>query len=110
MAVAVGGVLGGGVNGVLVGKLGLSFLVVTLGTLILFRGIVNIWSDTQTTYISSPFLDSLAFDELLGIADAGVDHGRDVPRGLRPALGRTSAATSTPSAATPRRPASRASA
>jgi ribose transport system permease protein len=67
MAVAFGALLGGGINGVLVGPLGLSFLVVTLGTLILFRGFTNLWSDTETTQVVSSLLDSLAFDDLLGI-------------------------------------------
>jgi ribose/xylose/arabinose/galactoside ABC-type transport system permease subunit len=52
---------------VLVGPLGLSFLVVTLGTLILFRGVSNLWSDTRTTQVVSPLLDALAFDDLLGV-------------------------------------------
>ena len=68
--------IGGGVNGVLIGRVGLSFFVVTLGTLSLYRGIVNIWSDTKTTYITSPFLDFLGFGTWLGIADAHLDHGR----------------------------------
>jgi ribose transport system permease protein len=67
MTVAFGALLGGGINGVLVGPLGLSFLVVTLGTLILFRGVLNLWSDTRTEQVLSPLLDSLAFDDLIGI-------------------------------------------
>ena len=55
-------------NGVLIGRLGLSFFVVTLGTLSIYRGLVNIWSNTETTYITSGFVDSIAFDKLLGIA------------------------------------------
>ncbi len=62
-----GAVLGGGVNGVLIGRFGLSFLVVTLGTLILFRGVVNLWSDTKTTQVLSSLLDSMAFDEFIAI-------------------------------------------
>jgi ribose/xylose/arabinose/galactoside ABC-type transport system permease subunit len=61
-------VIGGAVNGVLIGRLGLSFFVVTLGTLSIYRGVVNIWSNTETTYISSSFVDSIAFGELFGIA------------------------------------------
>jgi ribose transport system permease protein len=68
LCVLAGGVLGGGVNGVLIGKIGLSFFVVTLGTLVLYRGIVNIWSDTKTTYITSPLVDGIGFGEALGIA------------------------------------------
>lgn len=65
--VALGVLLGGVVNGVLIGKLGLSFLVVTLGSLILFRGLTNYWSGSKTTQVISPFLDSLAFGSTLGI-------------------------------------------
>jgi ribose transport system permease protein len=65
-ALALGAALGA-FNGILVGKLGLSFLFVTLGTLILFRGFVNLWSDTRTEQVLSSFLDSLAFDSFLGV-------------------------------------------
>jgi ribose transport system permease protein len=58
--------IGGAVNGVLIGRLGLSFFVV--GTLSIYRGLVNIWSNTETTYISSSFIDGIAFSKLLGIA------------------------------------------
>jgi ribose transport system permease protein len=67
LTLAVGLVLGGGVNGFLIGRIGLSFLVVTLGTLILFQGALNLWSDTKTEQVISPLLDSLAFDSLLGV-------------------------------------------
>lgn len=67
LTLAFGAALGGGVNGVLVGPLGLSFLVVTLGTLILFRGVLNLWSDTKTEQVLSSLLDSLAFDSVAGI-------------------------------------------
>jgi ribose transport system permease protein len=60
-------VLGGALNGWLIGRVGLSFLVVTLGTLILFQGATNLWSDTKTEQVTSSFLDSLAFDDMLGV-------------------------------------------
>jgi ribose transport system permease protein len=65
--VALGVVLGGLVNGFLIGKLGLSFLVVTLGSLILFRGLTNYWSGSKTTQVISPFLDGLAFGSTFGV-------------------------------------------
>jgi ribose transport system permease protein len=67
LTLALGLILGGGLNGFLIGRIGLSFLVVTLGTLILFQGATNLWSDTKTEQVISPFLDSLAFDDVLGI-------------------------------------------
>jgi ribose/xylose/arabinose/galactoside ABC-type transport system permease subunit len=68
LTILLGAVIGGGVNGVLIGRFGLSFFVVTLGTLSLYRGIVNIWSDTQTTYVTSSFIDGIGFGTFLGIA------------------------------------------
>ncbi len=67
MTLAFGALLGGAVNGVLIGRFGLSFLVVTLGALILFRGAVNLWSDTKTTQVLSSLLDAMAFNEFLAI-------------------------------------------
>jgi ribose transport system permease protein len=60
--------IGAGVNGVLIGRVGLSFFVVTLGTLSLYEGIVNIWSDTKTTYLTSGLIDGIGFGKALGIS------------------------------------------
>jgi ribose transport system permease protein len=60
--------IGGCVNGVLIGRVGLSFFVVTLGTLSLYRGLVNIWSHTQTTYISSSLIGQIGFGRFLGVS------------------------------------------
>jgi ribose/xylose/arabinose/galactoside ABC-type transport system permease subunit len=65
--VLAGALIGGGVNGVLIGRVGLSFFVVTLGTLSLYRGIVNIWSDTKTTYIDSTLISDIGFKQVLGL-------------------------------------------
>jgi ribose transport system permease protein len=54
-------------NGVLIGKMGLPFLVVTLGTLTLYGGLVNLWSKTQTTEVISGTLTGLAFNHALGL-------------------------------------------
>lgn len=67
LTLLIGALIGGGVNGVLIGRFGLSFFVVTLGTLSLYRGIVNIWSNTQTVYITSPLVDGIGFGKFLGL-------------------------------------------
>lgn len=67
LTVAIGALLGGGVNGVLIGKVGASFMIVTLGTLTLFRGLVNLTSDTKTTPVPSALLEELAFGRILGV-------------------------------------------
>lgn len=68
LTLAAGATIGGAVNGVLIGRVGLSFFVVTLGTLSLYQGIVNIWSDTKTTYITSALVDEIGFGKALGVA------------------------------------------
>ena len=67
IVLAFGAVVGVCVNGFLIGRLGLPFFVITLATLILYRGLVNLTSDTKTTAIDSPLLDSMAYDKWLGI-------------------------------------------
>jgi ribose transport system permease protein len=54
-------------NGFLIGKVGLPFLVVTLGTLTLYGGLVDLWSKSYTTTLLSPALTGLAFNHALGI-------------------------------------------
>jgi ribose transport system permease protein len=68
LTLAAGAFIGGAVNGVLIGRFRLSFFVVTLGTLSLYQGIVNIWSGTKTTYINSSLIDTLGFSKELGVA------------------------------------------
>ena len=67
ITIAAGALIGGCVNGVLIGRVGLSFFVVTLGTLSLYRGIVNIWSGTKTTYINSTLMSDIGFRHVLGL-------------------------------------------
>lgn len=67
LTLAAGALIGGAVNGVLIGRLRLSFFVVTLGTLSLYAGVVNIWSATKTTYVSSSLIDSIGFGKALGV-------------------------------------------
>lgn len=65
--VAFGALIGGLLNGVLVGRFEVSFLVVTLGTQSLLRGLVNLFSDTKSTPVVNPLLDDLAFGRVLGV-------------------------------------------
>ncbi len=45
-------IIGIATNGLLIGKIGLNFFVVTLGTMSLYRGFVYVWSDGKTQYAS----------------------------------------------------------
>jgi ribose transport system permease protein len=67
VTIAAGALLGGGVNGVLIGRLGLSFLLVTLASLTAFTGLVNLWSDTMAIPIQASVTDSIAFGNFLGV-------------------------------------------
>lgn len=67
LAIVFGAAVGGVLNGVPIGKWGLSFFVVTLGTSSLITGVVDLWSDSKTTYIKSSFVDDVGFSNLLGL-------------------------------------------
>jgi ribose transport system permease protein len=54
LAMLSGVLLGGAVNGVLIGKVHLNFFVVTLGTTSLFGGALNVITNGQTHTISEP--------------------------------------------------------
>lgn len=55
------------VNGFFIGRVGLPFLVVTLGTYALYGGVLNLWSSGHTTPIVASFFDNLAFGSFLGV-------------------------------------------
>jgi ribose/xylose/arabinose/galactoside ABC-type transport system permease subunit len=67
LTLAFGLAVGAVGNGFLIGKLGLPFLVVTLGTLTLYGGLVDLWSKSFSTQLLSPTLTALAFNHALGI-------------------------------------------
>jgi ribose/xylose/arabinose/galactoside ABC-type transport system permease subunit len=67
MTLAFGLLVGSLVNGVLIGWAQLPFLVVTLGTLTLYSGIVSLWSNQATEPVESNALTGLAFDHALGL-------------------------------------------
>jgi ribose/xylose/arabinose/galactoside ABC-type transport system permease subunit len=67
LTVAAGAVIGGGANGLLIGRVKMPFLVVTIGTLSLFQGITYLVSSGQTTSLTSSLLDSIGFGTGLGV-------------------------------------------
>lgn len=66
LVVAFGAVVGAVVNGVLVGVFQLNVFVVTLASMTAITGAVSLWSNTQSTYVSSPAVNWLAVNSLLG--------------------------------------------
>lgn len=66
-AILLGALIGGVVNGGLIGRLGLSFFVVTLATMTALTGIVNLWSKTQSETIISPLISRLGVEKTLGL-------------------------------------------
>src|SRR4051794_35704085 len=72
--IAAGGLLGGGVNGMLVTKAKLSFFVVTLGTLALFRSLAQI----PTEGLSVELYDKPGVSTIVKIGD-GTVFGVSVP-------------------------------
>jgi len=68
IALALGAVVGGGVNGVLIGKFKLNFFVVTLGMMGLISGGVDVITNGQTEVISSPgFFYDIGNSNLAGV-------------------------------------------
>ena len=67
LTIAFGIIVGGLVNGFTIGKLGLSFLVVTLGSSTLFIGLTQFWSGTKTNAIKNANLQNLAYEKLFFI-------------------------------------------
>jgi ribose transport system permease protein len=67
LTILAGAVIGGGINGLLVGRLRMSFLVVTLGMLVLQQGLVQLVSTGQTKEVTSSFMDGLAFNTVVGV-------------------------------------------
>ena len=54
------GLVGVLTNGVLIGKMGLNFFVVTLGTLSIFRGTVYLWTNGKTLYATDfPLINTI---------------------------------------------------
>ena len=68
LTVVVGVLIGAGFNGLLIGGLNLSFFVVTLASMIGITGIVNIWSNAQTEFVSTALIGSIGMGQILGIA------------------------------------------
>ncbi len=67
LAVVFGALIGGCINGFLVGSLNLSFFVVTLASMIMLTGVVNLWSGTKTYFIDSPVLNRIGVENTLGL-------------------------------------------
>lgn len=67
LSIIFGTLVGGIINGGLIGGLGLSFFIVTLASLIGLTGVVNLWSNTQSFIITAPALTDLGINNLAGI-------------------------------------------
>lgn len=71
-ALATGAAIGFFINGLMIGRLGMSFFVVTLGTLALFRGITFLWTETNIDQyddrLSSTLGNEVVLNDFLPIA------------------------------------------
>ena len=55
-------------DGLLIGRLGLSFFVVTLASMIAITGVVSLWSNTETTFVDDTLVGNIGMGSILGIA------------------------------------------
>jgi ribose/xylose/arabinose/galactoside ABC-type transport system permease subunit len=67
LAVLFGVLIGGIINGGLIGRLNLSFFVVTLASMTTLTGAVNLWSNTQSYFITSPLVNRIGTQDTLGL-------------------------------------------
>jgi len=68
LTVLFGAAVGAGINGLLIGKAGLSFFVVTLGSMTALTGVINLWSKTETKFVTEPLLRDIGMGSIAGIA------------------------------------------
>lgn len=66
LVIAFGAAVGMLVNGVLVGVFRLNVFVVTLASMTAITGAVSLWSNTQSAYVTSAAVNSLAVNTFLG--------------------------------------------
>jgi ribose transport system permease protein len=67
LTLVFGAVVGAVVNGALIGRLRLSFFVVTLASLTAMTGVVNLWSDTQSFTVAVPAVSEIGVQKLGGL-------------------------------------------
>lgn len=67
LAIIFGALLGGAINGLLIGKFGLSFFVVTLASMTALTGVVNLWSQTKTFLVTAPIASQIAINKAIGL-------------------------------------------
>ena len=67
LCVAAGALIGAVLNGVAVGKVGLSVFVVTLATMTSLTGVVSLWSGNNSFLVTAPAARWLATERFLGL-------------------------------------------
>ncbi|MGI5460971.1 ABC transporter permease [Streptomyces sp. CA-249302] len=67
LVILFGAAVGALANGLLVGVLGLNVFVVTLASMTALTGIVSLWSDTQSVYVTSATVTRLSSGRLIGV-------------------------------------------
>jgi len=67
VVVIAGALIGGVLNGLLVGRLNLSFFVVTLASMTALTGIVNIWAQTKSFFVTDPLITKIGVEDIAGL-------------------------------------------
>ncbi len=65
--IIVGALLGGVLNGLFVAVFRLSVFVVTLASMTALTGVVLIWTNTQSIYVTDPVVNQISIARLLGV-------------------------------------------
>jgi ribose transport system permease protein len=67
LTVVLGGLVGALLNGVFIGVFRLSVFVVTLASMTALLGVVLVWSQAQSIYVTAPIISQIAVNSYLGL-------------------------------------------
>jgi len=67
LTILLGGVVGALANGIFIGVFRLSVFVVTLASMTALSGVVLVWSQTQSIYVTAPIVSQIAVNSYLGL-------------------------------------------
>ena len=67
LTVVLGGIIGALLNGVFIGVFRLSVFVVTLASMTALSGVVLVWSQAQSIYVTDPITSQIAVNSYLGL-------------------------------------------
>lgn len=67
LVILAGALIGGILNGILVGRFGFSVFVVTLASMTGLTGFVDLWANGESFYVTAPLANTIGVEKVLGV-------------------------------------------